>query len=145
MKQATNFPNEWVDENGNPRNEHVDDSTAPVAPRLYNTQIAAALLAANEAAEREGRENPEDGGSCNFDQCVLNTKQMGLKPTDIRQINAACGGLIGDKMESRWWKGCRYLNLTAWGMGNQRTRMAEAAHKSLKAAGVLAAMYYQMD
>ncbi len=50
-----------------------------------------------------------------------------------------------EKAWGRMWKGWYFVNIELHGQGNRRTAMAEAAAKSLKASGLQAGVYYQMD
>lgn len=103
---------------------------------------AEAIRKAEEAAKAAGV-NEEDGGSCNFDQVMIDF--TGWKTTDIEAISGKGSRDISDKYSSRFWKGCCAIDFTQFGQGSRRTRMAEAAHKVLKAAGLPSHMYYQMD
>lgn len=105
-------------------------------------QWAAILKAANEAATKVS--NPkEDGGTCNFDTPVIDF--AGWKEKNIMRLQEVSGISIGDKLTSRMWKGCRLIYTNLDGQGMNRTRMAEAAADHMKAEGLPAMMYYQMD
>ena len=97
---------------------------------LINAVNAAAMLA-----------DTEDGGTCNFDMVTLKIKI----PKKLTQY-------ISVKLEKmlahdwgRLWKGYYLVDIPLSGQGNRRTRMAEAACESLKAAGYNAMMFYQCD
>ncbi|MCK9416960.1 hypothetical protein M0Q97_09910 [Candidatus Dojkabacteria bacterium] len=92
--------------------------------------------AANEFADSE------DGGSCNFDSCVIKLPRW--TEDDIKEIEKQSGVSIGSQLSSRWYKGYRFINIGN-GQANRKTRMAEAAKKSLKADGYDVSMYYAMD
>lgn len=77
----------------------------------------------------------EDGGSCNFDTPILS-----LKATK-KQLQ----GLPLTKIDYGFWKGWWFVNLPIYGMGNCRTRMAEAIAKSLNESGFNASVYCQLD
>ena len=77
----------------------------------------------------------EDGGSCNFDTPVLF-----LKATR-KQLQ----GLPLTKIDYGSWKGGWFVEIPIYGMGNRRTRMAEAIAKSLNESGFNAGVYYQLD
>lgn len=108
-------------------------------------ELAAALTRAEAAAIAAGNANPDDGGTCNFDTPMIELK--GWTPEEIQAVKFISGIEIGEAYNSRYWKGCRPVGTSRWGQAARRTRMAEAAHKSLKAeaAGYEVSMYYQMD
>ncbi len=108
---------------------------------MTNEQIAAALKEAATAATNARTD--DDGGTCNFDAAVLNCK--GWRQDKIDQINSLCGGLISDKLSSKYWKNYRRLKLPSDGQAVCRTRMAEAGANKLKELGINASVYYQMD
>lgn len=92
-------------------------------------------------AEKEARkfENTEDGGTCNFD-----TPMIRLKATErqLAQIDWQVMKYSKRQPDGSTWF-LIFINLS--GQGNRRTRMAEAAAKSLQKSGYNAAVYYQMD
>lgn len=111
-------------------------------PQSVIDQYAAALIDADIAA-LEASTN-EDGGCCNFDQPVIEMK--GWRQSDVDRINEKAGKkVIGDKMESRWFRGCRWLKLSLRGQGNNRTRTANAAYKKLKELNIPVNFYSAMD
>lgn len=79
--------------------------------------------------------NSEDGGSCNFDTPVLSLKAT---KTQLQ-------GLPLTKITYGLWKGDWFVDLPLYGMGNRRTRMAEAIAHSLRESGFDASVYYQLD
>lgn len=117
-------------------------------------QLAAALVEADKAAQAAGT-NEDDGGSCNFDRPMI--RLFRWSEADIKTLNELTATLrgqgdasphtIGDAYTSRFWSGYRPVHLTSYGQGMRRTRMAEAAYKSLQAATppLDIRMYYQAD
>ena len=95
-----------------------------------------ALQRANKAAQRYA--DTEDGGTCNFDTCVINLK-IYKKFRDLTEypLRKTYGGRV--------WQGWWFVDITLCGQGNRRTRMAEAACGSLRADGYDAQVYYQCD
>lgn len=108
-------------------------------------KYAAALKFAEAAAleaNKPGAEN--DGGTCNFDSPTIDF--TGWRQPDIDKLNEVFGSeIIGNKISGKYWKGHRWVNTTTYGQAANRTRMAEAANKVLKAHDIPASMYYQAD
>lgn len=97
--------------------------------------LEAAVKTASEAALQYS--NTEDGGTCNFDTCYIRIS-IPKRLRDKSQLHFRQGwGLYRDC----WSIG----ELPTHGQGNMRTRMAEAAAKSLCAAGYKATVRYEMD
>lgn len=94
------------------------------------------LLQADRAARE--LENTEDGGTCNFDTPVIKLENADKKRLAQLEWHVK-------PIEERGWKDCYFVFITLSGQGNRRTRMAEAAAKSLKANGWDASVYYEMD
>lgn len=84
----------------------------------------------------------EDGGTCNCDTVTI--RLTGFTPNEIKELQQNCP-LVGDKLTSRIFKGCRWLHFKLSGQGNRRTKMAQEAYKSLESAGYDVSIYYQMD
>lgn len=103
-------------------------------------KLSEALERANEAALLLSETN--DGGTCNFDSPVI--RLLKWKDYEIKQACELAGIEIGDKL-SGFWRNYRFVSTSMYGQANCRTRMAEAAKKSLEADGYDVAMYYQMD
>lgn len=104
---------------------------------MTTTEIRDALIAARAAANLHA--NSEDGGTCNFDCVVLRLTAAGGVVEVAKEIGLRT--FIGN-----WSQMGRYVWLHfGHGQGNRNTRMAEAAFKSLTAAGLPVTMYYQMD
>lgn len=105
------------------------------------SMLTAALKQAIEAAKPYA--NSEDGGTCNFDSPVIDYRAMSMSKNKAEEAIRAAGLRCFD------WKlfgGTRLVICgIGHGQGNRNTRMAEAAEKSLKAAGIATGMYYQMD
>jgi hypothetical protein len=99
-----------------------------------------ALKKSNEAALK--LKDTEDGGSCNFDSPIIKLPRW--KESEIKEASEESGVDIGDQL-SGWHKGYRFVGTVKYGQANCRTRMAEAAKKSLEADGYDVSMYYQMD
>lgn len=107
-------------------------------------RVAAILLAANDAAVKAGTEQGEDGGTCNLDACVINTSQWSLR--DFNRVQQATGEMIGDRLSSSFWKGCRWLRTTRWGQANLNTRMVNAFRDYCHAQGLTNVyVYSQID
>lgn len=102
--------------------------------------LVEALKKANEAALTVS--DTDDGGSCNFDSPVIRLPRW--KDYEIKQAIELSGVDISDQL-SGWWKGYRFVSTTMHGQAYRRTKMAEAAKKSLAADGYDVSMYYQMD
>lgn len=97
--------------------------------------LEAAVKTASEAAMQHA--NTEDGGTSNFDTCYIRLR-IPKRLRDKSQLHFFKGwGLFSDS-----WS---ILELPAHGQGNMRTRMAEAAAKSLCAAGYHATVRYEID
>lgn len=97
--------------------------------------LEAAVKAASEAALQHS--NTEDGGTCNFDTCYIRIS-IPKHLRDKSQLHFRQGwGLYRDS-----WS---IDELPTHGQGNMRTRMAEAAAKSLCAAGYKATVRYEID
>ena len=109
---------------------------------MQNLEIKklAELLKSAEA-EAQKFKNIDDGGTCNFDQVVLNFK--GKRKTFLDQLENASGYKF-TKL-SGFWSGFYFVNFRLSGQGSRRTTMAETSKKFLAENGVECAMYYQMD
>jgi len=96
-----------------------------------------AILKAEKAARKYA--DTEDGGTCNFDAPAVK-----LKATE-RQLSGMEWPMM--KWGKRQPDGGTWfvilINLS--GQGNRRTRMAEAAAKSLQESGYDATVYYEVD
>lgn len=108
--------------------------------KKYAEAIKKAQISANEADK--GSDLINDGGTCNFDSVMIDFK--GIRETTIQKIAKMSGIQISGKY-SGWWRGCCYISFNLNGQAANRTRMAEAAYKSLKADGIPVRMYYQAD
>ena len=98
----------------------------------------ALINAVNSAAMLD---NTEDGGTCNLDMVTLKIKI----PKKLTQYISVKLEKMLARDWGRLWKGYYLVDIPLSGQGNRRTRMAEAACESLKAAGYDAMMYYQCD
>lgn len=117
-----------------------DHTIAPLQTNDKVIKLSEALIRANEAALLLSETN--DGGTCNFDSPVI--RLLKWKDYEIKQACELAGIEIGDKL-SGFWRNYRFVSTAMHGQANCRTRMAEAAKKSLEADGYDVAMYYQMD
>lgn len=99
------------------------------------------VLAAMSEAERVATENPEDGGTCNFDSPAVYLPKFNKKI--VEKVFEKAGTfsfewkLFGKKMF--------VFGTRTGGQGNRRTRAAEAAYEVMKDRGYDATVYYQMD
>ena len=98
-----------------------------------------ALQRANKAAQRYA--DTEDGGTCNLDMVTLKIKI----PKKLTQYISVKLEKMYARDWGRLWKGYYLVDIPLSGQGNRRTRMAEAACGSLRAAGYDADVYYQCD
>jgi hypothetical protein len=96
-----------------------------------------------EAAALAAGQNTEDGGSCNHDQVTIDF--TGWNNNNIQKVAELAGIKISEKQTARYFKGCCFIDTTRYGQGSRRTRMAEAAYKSLVGNGIPARMYMQAD
>ena len=104
-------------------------------------ELTKALKKAKEAAQAYA--NTEDGGTCNFDSPAIDYQEMHMSKAKAEEAITAAGLSC---FEWNSWAGKRLVVCgIGSGQGNRRTRMAEAAYESLKADGIAATMYYQMD
>lgn len=94
-----------------------------------------ALLKAQKAANE--LKYVDDGGSCNFDTVAI---KVNATKKQLAQIEWAI-----EKIGSKMWRGWAFVYLDLCGQANRRTRMAEAAAKSLQKDGFDACVYYQLD
>lgn len=91
----------------------------------------------NASVEATKYADTEDGGSCNFDTCMVKIKI----PKKFREQTS-----LKLYAFSGFWRGYYGIySIPYSGQGNRRSRMAEAAAKSLEAQGYDATVYYQMD
>ena len=97
---------------------------------LINAVNAAAML-----------DDTEDGGTCNLDMVTLKIKI----PKKLTQYISVKLEKMLARDWGRLWKGYYLVDIPLSGQGNRRTRMAEAACGSLRAAGYDAQVYYQCD
>ena len=100
-------------------------------------ELTKALKKAKEAAQAYA--NTEDGGTCNFDSPAIDYREMHMSKAKAEEAITAAG------LSCFEWNRRFVVCGIGSGQGNRRTRMAEAAYESLKADGIAATMYYQMD
>ena len=99
------------------------------------------ILTALYEANAEIRANSDDGGTCNFDMCLVK-KNPRLTYQEIIGIFNQCG-LPARKM-SGYDKG--YIGIPNFvGQADRNARWAKAFAKSLKRQGFETSMYYQID
>lgn len=104
-------------------------------------ELTKALVKAKQAAQAYA--NTEDGGTCNFDSPAIDYQEMHMSNAKAKEAIKAAGLQC---FEWNSWAGKRLVICgIGAGQGNCRSRMAEAACESLKADGIAATMYYQMD
>lgn len=98
-------------------------------------KLERALMNADKAA-RQFAES-KDSGTCNFDTPVIRIKatEKQMASLDYKVI----------KVDEKGWRDCWFVFIPLMGQANRRTRMAEAAARSLIADGFEAGVYYQMD
>lgn len=96
-----------------------------------------ALLKANNDAQAYA--DTEDGGSCNFDSLAIKVKATEKQMSQLDWFTFKWGKRGKDG--KTWY----VIELDYCGQGNCRSRMAEAACKSMEAQGYEATVYYQMD
>lgn len=100
-------------------------------------KLEMAILKAEKEAQKYA--DTEDGGSCNFDTPMIKVKatEKQLAQMDWQVFK------VGKRQSDRetWYQ--VLINLS--GQGNRRTRMAEAAAKSLQEQGYESSVYYEID
>ena len=94
------------------------------------------IKAAKAAKEFENFGN--DGGSCNLDFPAI---KIDIRKNEIAKLDYK----LGYKLNTKLWKGWRPIEIPLEGMASRRTRMAEAAVKSMKEDGYDVRVYYQLD
>lgn len=102
-------------------------------------KLEADILTADKTAQAVT--NKEDGGTCNFDTPVINLGK--LRKADRKRLAMLDWNV--EPVESTVWKGWYYVFVTLDGQAACRTRMAQAAVKSLTESGWDAVVYYQAD
>ena len=103
-------------------------------------RLSDALQEAN--IEALGVYDGNDNGSCNFDRVCI--RLDGWSSKDVQKASDLSHVGIGKKLTG-YWKGFRELDTRMSGQGYRRTRMVEAAYKSLKSSGYIVQVYYQVD
>lgn len=103
-------------------------------------EYAKAIKEAEQAALNASTK--EDGGTCNLDTVTIDFK--GWRQVDINKVSELSGIRIGDKLGG-FHGGCRFVWFTTYGQANERTRMAEAAAKCLRAKEIPVYMWYCAD
>ena len=104
-------------------------------------RLTEALRRAKPAAELAVAENPEDGGTCNFDSPAIFLPRWNAKRVEEAAKKAGCGCFKWDCYGAKYF----VFLLRVGGQGNSRTLAAETAKDSLAAEGYHASVYYQMD
>lgn len=82
----------------------------------------------------------DDGGTCNFDTCVLYAKGM-----QIKKLEAAIKEVDNHLHVSKWGAGEFHIYGYENGQANLRTSMVEAFEKVLRNYGFDTGVYYAMD
>ena len=112
---------------------------------MKSTDKYTLLTQALEKAKKTAQKyiNTEDGGTCNFDSPAIDYREMHMSKAKAEEAIKAAG------LHCYEWNLWGHKRLVICGIGrgqcNRNTRMAEAACESLKASGIAATMYYQMD
>lgn len=102
------------------------------------------IRTAKRAADKAIIENPEDGGTCNFDSAMIKKEALFTYDETIA-IFKECGLSAERGSEyGSWYRGWIVL-MNLHGQANKNTRWAEAFEKSLKEQGFETSMYYQCD
>lgn len=104
---------------------------------VWIDQIKTAMYAANNAVKF----NSEDGGTCNFDMCLIKKEKI-FSIAETQAIFAECG------LQTRVMKGCDkgYIGIPHFvGQGNKNTRWVKAFKKSLERQGFVTSIFYQID
>lgn len=83
----------------------------------------------------------DDGGTCNFDCCILYLSRCNEEKT-IEAIKEA--GIDGFKT-SYYGRVCYMLGIPVAAQGDRRTEQAEEIYKAMTDKGYNASVYYQMD
>lgn len=97
-----------------------------------------ALSKANNDAQAYA--DTEDGGSCNFDSLAIKVKATEKQMKQLDWYTYKWG--TRDRNDGKTWY---VILLNYCGQGNCRSRMAEAACKSMREQGYEATVYYQLD
>ncbi len=100
-------------------------------------KLAEALKAANIAATKAHMLT--DSGTCNLDSPIISLPNW--KEADVMKAAAMAGVEIDDKLTG-WSKGWRFVRTATSGQGECRTKMVEAAARSLQANGWKASVFY---
>lgn len=99
------------------------------------------LRAALEAGRNAEHENPEDGGTCNFDSVALNLPRWQAAKVEQAAKEAGTSCFSWDLFGGRRW----VFGPDTRAQGNARTRNAEAMTRALAGMGYQAMDYCQMD
>lgn len=83
----------------------------------------------------------DDGGTCNFDSCLLFLPRYNEEKT-IEAIKAVG---IGGFKSNHFGKVCYMLGNPIFAQGNQRTAQAEKINEVMRSKGYNTAVYYMMD
>lgn len=99
-----------------------------------------ALREAKLAADHAEGENPDDGGSANFDTTILILPRV--HESTMRSVSEASGVRVERKTGSsgQWW-----VWLNGGAQGALRTRRVEAAAEALRLQGFDAHVWYALD
>ena len=93
------------------------------------------------AAQKIAYENPEDGGTCNFDASAINLPRWKEKLIEQAAKEAGTSAMTWHLFGSK----CFVFSPNTPGQANRRTRAAEAMTKALSDMGYDAFGYYAMD
>lgn len=99
------------------------------------------LKIALAAGRKVEMEQPDDGGTCNFDSPALILPRWNHALVQRAAKEAGTHAMLWESCGGFRW----VFSPNTSGQGNARTRNAEAMYKKLAELGYKASMYYQMD
>lgn len=108
-------------------------------------EIVSKIEAAGQVALEVPKNDPFDGGTCNFDSPMLDTTGWHWTVRKELQRQLKAKGINSFLRESGYGKGWLIIHTPLHGQGILRTRMAEAAARAMEQAGLPTSVYYQMD
>ena len=111
-------------------------------------EFMAAAQAARAAALEAGNDylakHVGDRGTCNFDKCAVDVRELGASEAMLKGL-LHHGQLQGNYRSSGMWEGSMLISPPMGAQAGLRTVQAEAMTAAFKAAGFKATTYYQMD
>jgi hypothetical protein len=105
-------------------------------------RLAESLIKANEAA-RQAYKGIQDVGSVNYDSPVI--KLTRWSDMAVKEVIERSGVNIGDRLNSSFWSGYRFVGINIMGQASLRSAMARAAYESLKNDGYDVMLYEKTD